>query len=52
MIVSFHNCDEYKATSKLFLMNIKSLKGTCQKNFGKIVISHLHINSIRQKCDS
>ena len=45
----FHNCDEYKAPSKLSLMNIKSLKDIRLKNVGKIVIGHLNINSIRQK---
>ena len=48
----FHNCDEYKAPSKLSLMNIKSLKDIRLKNVGKIVIGHLNINSIRQKFDS
>ena len=33
-------------------MNIKSLKDIRQKNFGKIVIGHLNINVLRQKCDS
>ena len=33
-------------------MYIKILKNIHQKNLGKIVISHLHINSIRQKFDS
>ena len=46
------NCDEYKATSKRSLMNIKSLKDIRQKKLGKIVIGHLNINSIRQKFDS
>ena len=47
-----HNCHEYKATSKLSLMNMKSLKDIRKKNLGKIVIAHLIINSIRQKFDS
>ena len=46
------NCDEYKATSKCSLMNIKSLKDIRQKKLGKIVVGHLNINSIRQKFDS
>ena len=33
-------------------MNIKSLKDIRQKNLGKIVISRLNINSIREKFDS
>ena len=48
----FHNCDEYKATSKRSLMNIKNFKDIRQKNLAKIVIGHLNINSIRQKFDS
>ena len=48
----FHNCDRYKATSKRFLMNIKSLKDIHQKNLDKIVIGRLNINSIRQKINS
>ena len=47
-----HNCHEYKATSKLSLMNMKSLKDIRKKNLGKIVIAHLILNSIRQKFDS
>ena len=47
-----HNCDEYKATSKRSLMNVKSFKDIRYKNLGKIVISHLNINSTRQKFDS
>ena len=49
---SFHNCGECKATFKRSLMNIKSLKDIRQKNLGKIVIGHLNINVLRQKCDS
>ena len=48
----FHNCCEYKATSKRSLINIKGLKEICQKNIGKIVIGNLNINSIRHKLDS
>ena len=49
---SFYNCDECKATSKIYLMNIKSLKDIRQKNVGKILIGRLNINSIREKFDS
>ena len=45
----FHNCCEYKATSKRSLINIKGLKEICQKN--KFVIGNLNINSIRHKLD-
>ena len=48
----FHNCDEYKATSKHSLINIKSFKDIRQKNLGKTAIGHLNINSIRRKFDS
>ena len=48
----FYNCGEYKATSKRFLINIKTIKDNRHKSLGKIVIGHLNINSIRQKIDS
>ena len=48
----FYNCVEYKATSKRFLINIKTIKDNRHKSLGKIVIGHLNINSIRQKIDS
>ena len=37
------------ATSKRFLMNIKTINDIRHKNLGKIVIGHLNINATRQK---
>ena len=48
----FHNCDEYKATFKRSLMNIKYLKDIHQKNLSKILMVHLNINSARQTFNS